>query len=43
MKRTILTLNEMSFDLPEGWALSQDKYKLANGQGFINKENYLWK
>ena len=43
MRRTILTLNEMSFDLPDGWAVSQDKYKLSNGQGFINKENYLSK
>ncbi len=41
MKRVILSLNEMSFDLPEGWSLTKDKYKLSNGQGFINKENYL--
>lgn len=41
MKRTIETLNEMSFDLPEGWAIVEDKYKLPNGQGFINRENYL--
>ncbi len=43
MKRTIMTLNEMSFELPEGWYLTSDKYKLSNGQGFINKENYLSK
>ncbi len=41
MKRVILSLNEMSFDLPSGWYVTKDKYKLSNGQGFINKENYL--
>lgn len=41
MKRTIDTLNEMSFILPEGYTLVHDTYKLANGQGFINLENYL--
>ncbi len=41
MKRVILSLNEMSFQLPSGWNLTKDKYKLTNGQGFINKENYL--
>lgn len=41
MKRVIDTLNNMSFDLPEGWALTEDTYNLQNGQGFINKENYL--
>ena len=41
MKRVIDTLNEMSFELPEGWAVTSDKYKLMNGQGFINRENYL--
>ena len=43
MKRVIMSLNEMSFDLPEGWGLTKDKYNLSNGQGFINKENYLSK
>ena len=41
MRRIILSLNEMSFELPKGWAVTKDKYKLSNGQGFINKENYL--
>lgn len=41
MKRVIDTLNEMSFELPEGWQVTKDRYELANGQGFINKENYL--
>ena len=41
MKRIIESLNEMSFDLPEGWALSDDVYSLPNGQGMINKENYV--
>ncbi len=41
MKRVITTLNEMSFDLPKGWALSEDIYSLPNGQGMINKENYI--
>ena len=41
MHRVIDTLNEMSFDLPEGWNVTTDKYNLMNGQGFINKENYL--
>ena len=41
MKRVIESLNEMSFDLPEGFTISADKYKLFNGQGFINKENYI--
>lgn len=41
MKRVIENLNEMSFDLPENWAVSQDKYQLINGQGFINNENYI--
>ena len=41
MKRVIMSLNEMSFELPKGWALTKDKYNLQNGQGFINKENYL--
>ena len=43
MKRIIKTLNEMSFVLPEGWEVTEDKYKLSNGQGFINRENYLSK
>ncbi len=43
MKRVIDTLNEMSFELPEDYEVTQDKYDLINGQGFINKENYLSK
>ena len=43
MKRVIETLNEMSFQLPEGWSVVEDRYKLSNGQGFINRENYLSK
>lgn len=43
MKRTIKALNNLSFDLPEGWEVSSDRYRLSNGQGFINKENYLSK
>lgn len=41
MRRVIDTLNEMSFELPEGYHLTKDKYHLANGQGFYNRENYL--
>ena len=41
MKRIIRTLNEMSFDLPKGYQVSQDRYFLDNGQGFINRENYF--
>jgi len=41
MRRIILSLNEMSFELPKGWHVTKDRYKLSNGQGFINKENYL--
>ena len=41
MRRVIDTLNEMSFTLPEGWHLTKDRYNIMNGQGFINKENYL--
>ena len=41
MKRVIETLNEMSFILPDGWALTEDVYVLPNGQGMMNKENYL--
>lgn len=41
MKRVFDTLNEMSFTLPEGYHLTNDTYTLPNGQGFINKENYL--
>ena len=40
MNRVFEELNEMSFDLPEGWNVSTDKYNLMNGQGFINIENY---
>ncbi len=43
MKRVIDTLNDMSFDLPETYSVTEDKYSLMNGQGFINKENYLSK
>lgn len=43
MKRIISTLNEMSFDLPQGWSVTADRYNLSNGQGFINRENYLSK
>ena len=43
MKREIETLNNMSFILPEGWGVSEDKYNIVNGQGFVNKENYLSK
>lgn len=41
MKRCINSLNNLSFELPEGWAVSSDQYKLPNGQGFLNRENYL--
>ena len=41
MTRTIQSLNDMSFDLPENFELVSDKYQIENGQGFINKENYL--
>ena len=41
MKRVIKSLNEMSFVLPSKYHLTEDKYHLANGQGFINTENYL--
>lgn len=41
MKRVIKTLNEMSFELPNGYKVSQDKYQLMNGQGFFNRENYV--
>ena len=43
MRRVIDTLNEMSFELPSDFAVTEDKYSLMNGQGFINKENYLSK
>ena len=43
MKRTVSSLNDLSFDLPEGWAVTTDQYKLSNGQGFWNRENYLSK
>lgn len=41
MNRIFEQLNEMSFDLPQGWQVSTDKYNLMNGQGFINIENYI--
>ena len=41
MKRIFETLNSMSFDLPNNYSLTNDKYSLPNGQGFINTENYL--
>lgn len=31
----------MSFDLPAGFIVSKEKYKLPNGQGFKNKANYV--
>ncbi len=43
MKQIIDTLNEMSFDLPSGFIVSNEKYKLPNGQGFKNKANYISK
>ena len=43
MKREIASLNNMSFELPDGWDVTLDQYKLPNGQGFINRENYLSK
>ena len=41
MKRVISSLNDLSFDLPEGWHPTVDRYILSNGQGFLNRENYL--
>ena len=41
MKQIIDTLNEMSFELPSGFELSNERYKLPNGQGFKNKANYI--
>ena len=41
MNRIFEELNEMSFDLPQGWQVSTDKYNIMNGQGFINIENYI--
>ena len=41
MRREIESLNEMSFELPQGWNVSKDKYNIVNGQGFINTENYI--
>ena len=43
MRRVIETLNEMSFLLPEGYEVTKDRYDIVNGQGFINRENYLSK
>jgi len=43
MERIISTLNGLTFTLPEGWEVTSDKYRLSNGQGFINRENYLSK
>lgn len=43
MLRTINSLNEMSFELPEDYAPVEDKFQLNNGQGFVNTENYLSK
>ena len=31
----------MSFDLPDNYSLVEDKFRIMNGQGFINTENYL--
>lgn len=41
MRRVFYDLNEMSFELPANWIVSDDVYSLPNGQGMINKENYL--
>ncbi len=41
MKRELQSLNNMSFILPKGWNVTEDKYNLTNGQGFVNIENYL--
>lgn len=41
MKRIIETLNSMSFDLPEGYAVAKDKYDIQNGQGFINRKLFI--
>lgn len=43
MRRVIETLNSMSFELPDGWSVTKDRYDIQNGQGFINRENYLSK
>lgn len=43
MERKFDDLNEMKFNLPKGWAVSGDVYSLPNGQGMINKENYISK
>lgn len=43
MKREYASLNNMTFSLPKGWAVSKDKYTLENGQGFFNTENYISK
>ncbi len=43
MRRVIKTLNEMSYELPEGYQVTKDRYDIVNGQGFINRENYLSK
>ena len=41
MRREIASLNAMSFELPQGYSITEDKYDLVNGQGLINTENYL--
>ncbi len=43
MKRELQSLNNMSFLLPKGWNVTEDKYNITNGQGFVNQENYLSK
>lgn len=43
MREIIYELNEMSFELPEGWAKTKDIYDLPNGQGMTNIANYLSK
>lgn len=43
MKREFDDLNGLEFELPEGWQVTKDVYSLPNGQGMINKENYLSK
>ena len=41
MQRTIEQLNEMSFDLPKTWQVTDEVYSLPNGQGMTNIENYV--
>ncbi len=41
MREVVNSLNEMSFELPEGWSRTRDIYDLPNGQGMINIQNYV--